>query len=344
MPRLAALLLFAACASTCTRPTAPPPMPDAAPSAGTASATPPALGVVGRYRFDLPPGFAFSLGDVSYEYLTLTARPWPGADLDGDAREDAFAAAVAARLAFVQSNEPPSALEGIIETAFIETREIGVPGARAAWAALSYDGPYGTEEARRWDVLLDAGPVLIEGEYVSDDAPDVSLARVVERLGAVRVPGDAGFGESDWLYGGGFALAVPEGNPESTTVGYTGPLGNISGGTAPQGAEATPLRFRITLAERELRSNPRVDYGVVRNEPRVVAGRLGDEAITELHAGEGDERVYQWEATGVGSEVSLSYGVQRVPSSPPLPPRETMTALWDALLNSVRPAAGSTTQ
>ena len=322
-----ALMLLSALAACRASPTDPLPM-----SPPTETAPPPEPVAFGRLRLALPADLTWATASARSGGVSVVPTTWAGAELDGDDRAAAFDAAWAGVLADAERKDPPLDRDSNV----IAERDLAPLDGRPVRAVLGYTGMYGLPDERRWDLLLDAGAVLVRAHVVGSRPPDALLDDAVRVLASVRTAADEAFGTADWLYAGPVALALPEAEAEEAGAGYEG-AGALSLRSTPRGAPIPEPPLRQRYAELAGGAFRRM-FGrmgrteIVRSQDRSVAGLPGQEVVAEVVPREGDgERRHVWEASAPGPRLLIEWVTPRTP-----PPPETV-ATWDAVLDSVAP-------
>ena len=326
-----ALCVLAVALAACSPPSPSMPAADPAP-------TVPA--VVGRFSLDLPEPAVWTASVLGYDGTDVTAAPWEGAALDGADRETALDAAGAALQNEVFRRSPPWRLEESgVKTAFLGSRETSLADGRRAIAVLGYPGEYTLDGERRWDVITDGGVALLSTHRASQRPEEDVLRELLDLLSASRSSADAAFGESDWLYAGPVALALPParggpGRSERASASFVLPTGTLGMSIDPAAIEIREQslleRWADVLAAVAGGQAGGVDVETVRSGTRTVAGLSGEELveITRLRGGGQTERTLTWEHLGDDLEVVIRVD----PSTGPL---DAALAEWDRILDSV---------
>lgn len=285
---------------------------------------------IGRFCLDVPASISRAGEVYDVRGVALQEVAWaPGAK---EPAQQAWAAKLAEIEALKAERESPSDAKGTI----FEERQVK-PNLRAVFFCRKGVAKYGT-----WSALLDAGA---SGAWLNMDSDmprkEEALERVAEVAMAYRptppeqarpVPG------KDWFYLGRGYVGLPFKTWESGEARFVGhPLKvelSVTIKTSFQ-ADKRGLMERFVAAIEKMGTSLSGAGIPVRNRKRRLAGVDGEEMIMRSSEGSRTNLFFLWNAPGKEGTASEPKIVIEMQTSADHP--EEKTALWDGLLETLRP-------
>jgi len=262
-------------------------------------------------------------------FREIEETPWPAGTKPEEAREAAWQA----RLNEIRELEPP---EGKANT-LLETRKLEING---AWAqAARYYGYKDDAETINWDLLLDGGAlgVWVTADGVIEEEKEIWKYNL-EVAEAYRPPAKAAAAKENWFYLKHGAIALPYLEQEGAYARFEDhPLGIYKftvETTSVDEVEKVGLLDKITaVIVSGYGQGVKIDR--LRTGKRTVAGLKGEEAILRMSTDDDTELSFSW--TYPGKEDSGHYPDITINMTAEDGQAEEKTAIWDAMLDSMRP-------
>jgi hypothetical protein len=278
---------------------------------------------MGRFAIDLPTEFQLEIQSQKIRYAEVSDFKWKERD-----RAKEREALWAKKIGEIKKLKLPKGKDRII------IEEVNIPNL-GKWAkGILYYGNYVSPRTLYWTVLLDCGDtgIWLQIDGIKKDQMSNHFIKLLSRY-------QYGF---DNLTKDSFCLnhgriELPYLEQEDTYARFAGPMGmklRIKMNETQKVEEAGVLdRLVASLA---MNFAPNVDVDKIRTGSRTVAGLPGQEIIIRGTVNDVSELFFAWDSPG--KEDSGEYPEIKIGLECPDGSLEEKTKIWDAVLDSFRPA------